>query len=192
MKNRKDAIDAGAAHRAPRRAAKSAVLRDALLAKLTAHVLHEGLSGTSLRPLAKAARTSDRMLLYYFAGKDELIAAVLERAADDLRAMLGAGEVGPEPQPFERLLEDLRALTATDAVRPYMRLWMDLIAVAARGGEPHREIAGRIVDGFVDWIVPRLAVPPDRDPRAEATQLLATLDGIAQIEAAGRNVSSRS
>ena len=53
--------------------------RDELAEAATDYVLEHGLIGLSLRPLAAALGTSDRMLIYHFGSKDELIAAVLER-----------------------------------------------------------------------------------------------------------------
>ena len=51
--------------------------RAAILERIADHILANGLSASSLRPLAKAAGTSDRMLLYYFADKAEIITAAL-------------------------------------------------------------------------------------------------------------------
>ena len=48
--------------------------RGELLDRMAAHLLAHGLEGANLRPLARAAGTSDRMLLYYFADKEELFA----------------------------------------------------------------------------------------------------------------------
>ena len=48
-----------------------------IIERLTAYVLAQGLSASSLRPLAKAAGTSDRMLLYHFADKDDLFRTLL-------------------------------------------------------------------------------------------------------------------
>ena len=47
--------------------------REAAIERMADHVLSEGLAAGTLRPLAAAAGTSDRMLLYYFADKDELL-----------------------------------------------------------------------------------------------------------------------
>ena len=54
--------------------------RDALLAACTDHVLAEGLIGLSLRPLAKAVGTSDRMLIYHFGSRAGLVAAIIDEA----------------------------------------------------------------------------------------------------------------
>jgi AcrR family transcriptional regulator len=56
--------------------------RDALLADCTDHVLAEGLIGLSLRPLAAAVGTSDRMLIYHFGNRDGLVAAVIDESTN--------------------------------------------------------------------------------------------------------------
>ena len=64
--------------------------RDALLAACTDHVLAEGLIGLSLRPLAKAVGTSDRMLIYHFGNRDGLVAAVIDEATSRSVSHLGS------------------------------------------------------------------------------------------------------
>jgi AcrR family transcriptional regulator len=54
--------------------------REELLDKVTDHVLSHGLIGLSLRPVAAAVGTSDRMLVYHFASRDALVSAVVARA----------------------------------------------------------------------------------------------------------------
>ena len=49
----------------------------------TDHVLAEGLIGLSLRPLAKAVGTSDRMLIYHFGSRDGLVAAIIDECDRD-------------------------------------------------------------------------------------------------------------
>ncbi|HET8599456.1 MAG TPA: TetR/AcrR family transcriptional regulator [Segeticoccus sp.] len=62
-----------------------------LLRRVTDYVLEHGLIGLSLRPLASALGTSDRMLLYHFGSKDALVVAVIEestrRSSEVIRAM---------------------------------------------------------------------------------------------------------
>jgi AcrR family transcriptional regulator len=64
--------------------------RDALLAACTDHVLAEGLIGLSLRPLAKAVGTSDRMLIYHFGNRDGLVAAIIDESTRRSVAYLGS------------------------------------------------------------------------------------------------------
>ena len=67
------------------RVSKNDTRRAEIILRLTDYVLAEGLSATSLRPLAKAAGMRDRMLLYYFADKLVIITAVLELRAFNLQ-----------------------------------------------------------------------------------------------------------
>ncbi|MGH3330798.1 MAG: TetR/AcrR family transcriptional regulator, partial [Nocardioidaceae bacterium] len=54
--------------------------RDELAEQATDYVLGYGIAGLSLRPLAAALGTSDRMLVYHFGSKDALVAEVIERS----------------------------------------------------------------------------------------------------------------
>ncbi|MEM7525681.1 MAG: TetR family transcriptional regulator, partial [Pseudomonadota bacterium] len=62
--------------------------REALLDALADAVLANGLDAASLRPLAKAVGTSDRMLLYYFADKTALLTATFDRVLARLMPLL--------------------------------------------------------------------------------------------------------
>ena len=66
--------------------------REMVLERMCDHVLVNGLASATLRPLAAAADTSDRMLLYYFDDKDDVMTAVLEHIA---ARMIGTLAVTP-------------------------------------------------------------------------------------------------
>lgn len=79
--------------------------RDELLDLVTDHVLEHGLIGLTLRPVAAAVGTSDRMLLYHFGSRDDLVTAVVTRTE-------------------ERAVAGIDALPAADGVRAGLnRLW---------------------------------------------------------------------
>ena len=67
--------------------------RDQVAQAATDYVLEHGLVGLSLRPLAAELGTSDRMLLYHFASKDDLVATVLRTSNDRSVAVIRA--LGP-------------------------------------------------------------------------------------------------
>lgn len=56
--------------------------RECLLDQVTDHVLEHGLIGLTLRPVAAAIGTSDRMLIYHFDSRDALVSAVVARATE--------------------------------------------------------------------------------------------------------------
>ena len=124
-----------------------ATRRRAALERMADHLLGAGLSGASLRSLAAAAGTSDRMLLYYFETKDELLAATLDHIAARLARLLDEAGSNEAAKPFHALLAEVWAAVRGPALRPYMRLWLELAArrpgrrTASDDRGPHR---GRI------------------------------------------------
>ena len=160
--------------------------REAAIERMADHLLSEGLAGASLRPLAAAAGTSDRMLLYYFTDKDELLAATLARVAERMTASLDQALPPGARRPFDALLAEVWAALGSEAIRPFMHLWLDLAAGAARALEPHRAIAGGIADGFLGWVESRLDVGPEGDRSRSAALLLATIEGLLVLDAVGR------
>ena len=156
--------------------------RGALLDAMADHLLLHGLAGSPLRALAASAGTSDRMLLYYFADRDELLTALLEHVAVRLAHLLSVGH--REKQPYEDLLAELWSLARQQVFRPFMLLFLELAAAAGRGEEPHRTAASKIASGFIGWIEQRLT-GNEADGRRQAALLLATLDGLFLLHSAG-------
>ncbi len=62
--------------------------RAELLDRAVDYVCRNGLAELSLRPLAKAVRSSPRGLLYYFGSKEELIVEIVRRGRARQRAMM--------------------------------------------------------------------------------------------------------
>ena len=69
--------------------------REELLDQVTDHVLEHGLIGLTLRPLAAAIGTSDRMLIYHFGSRDALVSAVVGRAGARATAYVDAMPAAP-------------------------------------------------------------------------------------------------
>jgi AcrR family transcriptional regulator len=160
--------------------------REAAIERMADHLLLEGLGAATLRPLAAAAGTSDRMLLYYFADKNELLSATLHRLAARMTAQLDEAVPIGRLRSFPVLLEEVWAALASGGLKPFMHLWLDLAAGAARGLEPHHNIAGAIADGFLAWVTSRLKVPRATELASSAALFLTSIEGMLFLEAAGR------
>ena len=150
-------------------------------AALALHLLEYGLGRTSLRQLAGAAGISDRMLLYYYKDKAEALAAamtaVAARLAEQLEAAVpAAGMLSPR-----ELAATAAKFTIGPAVRPYMRLWIEVVAAAARSEAPFPQLASQIADSFIAWTQARLDPAGLTDPRATAAAIVALIDGLAVI-----------
>ncbi|MEO0391120.1 MAG: TetR/AcrR family transcriptional regulator [Pseudomonadota bacterium] len=150
------------------------------MAGLAAYVLEHGLNQASLRPMAAALGTSDRMLLYYFGTKDALIAELLVYLAEGMAQGL---EAALPPQRYEdeaALLRDIVGLMRTDVFQPYTQLWFDILASAHNGSAAHQHTAHRIMNVFLDWITVR-----HPQGAAGAPRLLLLIEGAVVLDAAG-------
>ena len=160
--------------------------REAAIDRMADHVLAEGLGAATLRPLAAAAGTSDRMLLYYFAHKDEILTATLDRIAARMIVELNQAIPAKPQQAFNALLRQAWTALASERLKLFMPVWLDLAAGAARGLQPHRDIAGRIADGFLAWVTARLLPEEGGTPSALAPLFLAMIEGSHLLSAFGR------
>jgi AcrR family transcriptional regulator len=168
---------------------KGEARRQAILERLADHVLAHGLQGASLRPLAAAAGTSDRMLLHYFADKEELLSATLSLIAQRLITMLEGAQAAPLP--FQRLVPQLAAMLNDPQVRPYMRLWLELVAFAGAEDEPFRAVGRRIAQTLQSWIAAALHVEREDDRAPLAALTLTLIEGLVLLDALGDEATPR-
>ncbi|MDA0824614.1 MAG: TetR/AcrR family transcriptional regulator [Proteobacteria bacterium] len=122
-------------------------------------MLERGLSNTSLRGFASAAGTSDRMLLYYFSDKNDLMISAFECFVQRLSVrqndMLPAGR-----QPFDVLLTQMWIMLKAPEYEPYLRIWYDALGHAAHGEELYRSMTSCVLDVWLKFFEPRLDAPP--------------------------------
>lgn len=111
----------------------------------TDYVLEHGLIGLSLRPLAAALGTSDRMLIYRFGSKDSLVAEVLRtssaRAIEYLSRLPGSEDA-------QAAVRDLWAAVSHPAVDGCHRLYVEAAALRLFGQEPY---AGIVRETNIEW-----------------------------------------
>jgi AcrR family transcriptional regulator len=163
---------------------KSDDRRAALLEQLADHVLAHGLAAASLRPLARAAQISDRMLLYYFTDKAAVMTAILDRIAHRLMSVISAKGIDT-PQPINVLRARLLDIVFADDLWPYMRIWLELAAQAARGDLLYRAVGAQIARGFLGWIAGRIEVATAAQRDACAARLLVEIEGLLLLKSLG-------
>lgn len=160
--------------------------RDDAVEHMADHLLSEGLNAATLRPLAAAAGTSDRMLLYYFADKEEILSATLRRVAERMLVQLDEAIPVGKPRSFRILLKEVGTVLALPSIKPFMNLWLDLASSAARGLQPQHRVAGEIADGFLSWVTSRLKAEARGDQATPAALFMACIEGMYLLEVAGR------
>ncbi len=159
--------------------------RETLLPLLAAHVMAHGLADASLRPLARAAGTSDRMLIYHFGNKDALVAALLDylvaRFADALDSAF------PQARSASRraCAETVYAVTGQPAFAPFLRVWWDIVAGCSAGNAAYLAAAGGMMEVLLEWVVDHLPAS-DPDPAAGARTVLTAIEGAQALRAVGR------
>ncbi len=156
--------------------------RALFLHRMTDHVLANGLTASSLRPLAAAAGTSDRMLLYYFADKTEILTAIFAQIAGRFLPLLAGAETSPLPP--AALRRRLYTLFRAETAWPFIRLYLEICIAASRGEQPHRGFAASMAEGFIGWIAPQLDLPAASQASAAAL-VLAEVDGLLVLDLIG-------
>jgi AcrR family transcriptional regulator len=170
-----------------RQAAEKAAKRAVLAAALGDIVLLEGLDALSLRPAAARLGTSDRMLLYYFGTKAELIAATLESVSQRLATSLSSASLPLRSSP-SGMIEVAVNLLAQPESRPFMALWTEIVARAVRGDAVFREVVDRTMQAWAEWIEARTELPAGAEPTRSAAAMLAVIEGISTFGLLGSKV----
>ncbi len=158
---------------------KTVLKRQQILNQIADHLLANGMRDASLRHLAAAIGTSDRMLLHYFSDKEELMSAALNLVAARLIALL---ENTPEQMPFETLMPYLAGMIHDPRIRPHLKLWLELAAMST-AHETYRLIARQICDNFYEWIFSVLKTDKAEERAPMAALAFATIEGFVLMDA---------
>ncbi|MEZ5097996.1 MAG: TetR/AcrR family transcriptional regulator [Nocardioides sp.] len=108
--------------------------RDELLDAVTDQVVASGLIGLTLRPLAAAVGTSDRMLIYHFGSHDDLVSAVVRRVGE--RSVAGIDALAPARTVRQAVLQLWEAYQAPP-LRDCLSTYVQAAATGLIGREPH-------------------------------------------------------
>ncbi len=151
--------------------------RQELAEAATDYVLEHGLIGLTLRPLAAAIGTSDRMLLYHFRDKDDLLATVLTTSND--RSVKGIRALAPSLDVRHAVLDLWSTMTSPSQAR-CQRLYVEAAAVGVLGVEPYASVVSRANEVWMDAVAGHLRASgvPARRARRAATLLDATFMGL--------------
>ncbi len=152
--------------------------RDKIIAVLAEYIVREGLAATSTRQLAAAAGVSNRMLLYYFDDKSEVMRLTLMRYAANLDVELGKTLKEDAALSPSEMFSRTAKLMQGKRLQPHMAVWLEVMALAGRGQEPYQQVAAAIAGHFLHWIEKRLAPAPPKQRKAQAAVVFAMVDGV--------------
>ncbi len=155
--------------------------RDRLLARVVDFVLEHGVSDLSLSELARRVGSNNRMLLYYFTSKQQLLAEACEVAVrrfprnDAVMDRLRTGS-GPLRERLLRMWWDI----AHPDNRPFLRLFFQAFAVSLYEPGGSGDVAERMGGTWVPDLQAVLVAEgygPEQAPHL-ATEVVATLRGL--------------
>ena len=137
--------------------------RGAVAQAATDYVLEHGLVGLSLRPLAAELGTSDRMLLYHFASKDDLVATVLrvsnDRSVAEIRAL-------PPSSDVRAAVLDLWAAVTSPRLARCQRMYVEAAALGLFGREPYASVVREANEVWIQVVADHLVASGTLKERA--------------------------
>lgn len=163
-----------------------ALAKEAMLQAMVGHVLQHGVADASLRPLARAAGTSDRMLIYHFGSKEQLIGAILVELATMVGVMLETQFAAKPAKTRQACLDVVARITRSPEMRPVIRIWMQVLAASAAGETAYLETGRKIVERLIAWVEGHL---PEGDPAPVQTArtMMVLIEGAVVLDLAGRS-----
>ncbi|MER7983315.1 TetR/AcrR family transcriptional regulator [Streptomyces sp. NPDC095817] len=163
---------------------KDLAKRKELLDGVRAYVLGHGLAGLSLRPLARALGTSDRMLLHYFGTKERLVAEALtwDTTRPFLRArpLLEGAEAHRDAAAMRGLMEDVWQQLRAPERQATLRLFLELMTASLHDPDRYGPLVRNVLTDWTDLLTPAftdLGMTLER-ARTEATLLVSSTFGL--------------
>lgn len=141
-----------------------------------AAALEDGLSQLTFGRLAKRLGISDRIIVYYFPSKDDLVSEVILAMGLQLRQTLVAAFTTPAADHRELMAAAWPVVARPENDRVFA-LFFEANGLAAVGRDPYRELVPTLVQVWIDWAAEFIEGTPDRR-RRQAETAVALLDGL--------------
>jgi AcrR family transcriptional regulator len=164
--------------------------KEEMLTEALAAALDGGLSQLTFGSLARRLGISDRMVVYYFPSKDDLVRDVLLSMGAQLQQTLAEAISEPAADPVA-LVAAAWPVVSRPAADPIFALFFEAMGLAASGRDPYHSLVPELLDVWIEW-VSTFFVGTSARRRAQAEAALALLDGLLLLrQLAGPSSATR-
>jgi AcrR family transcriptional regulator len=140
----------------------------------------DGLSQLTFGRLAKRLGISDRVIVYYFPSKDDLISEILVAMGLQLQATLAEAFTTPAPDHLELMRTAWPVVAAPEADRVFA-LFFEANGLATAGREPYRTVVPKLVAAWIEW-AGTFVIGTPRHRLVEAQTAIAMIDGLLLLK----------
>jgi AcrR family transcriptional regulator len=164
--------------------------KEEILAGAVLSAFDDGLASLSFGRVAKQMGISDRIVVYYFPTKEDLIGEVLMAVGIRLQETLATAFTARAADHIALLRRAWPILATADA-DPVFALFFEAGGLAASRTEPYYSLVPQLMAAWIEWTAELIDGPPTRR-RSEAEAAVALLDGLLFMrQLAGHDVASR-
>lgn len=151
--------------------------------RIAGYMLTHGISACSLKKMAEAASTSDRMLMHYFKDKDEIMLLALSHISQDMIALLNSN---PDLRlRFEAFIPFLLESIESEYFKPYFDIWFELIHLASVQPVPYAAMAKKIGDTYWEWLIKTNRVESEEQLEEKTALIFAFVEGLVLLNKMG-------
>jgi AcrR family transcriptional regulator len=143
----------------------------------------DGLSQLTFGRLAKRLGISDRIIVYYFPTKDDLIGEVVVSMGVRLQETLAPAFTSPAAD-YAELVRAAWPVLARPEADPVFALFFEANGLATAGRDPYRTLVPQLVEMWIDWAA-QFMQGTESQRRTEAETAIATIDGLLLLRLLG-------
>jgi len=153
---------------------------DEILKAAVAIALESGVAALTFSRVGRRLKISDRTVVYYFPTKLDLVNAVTGALVTDMMALL-EDAFGSEPLSQIDLMRRAWPVLTTPSADRVFALYFEIVGLASSGQAPFDMLAARLVEGWVEWLGPRVLGSSKEIRRRRALATVAQIDGLLLV-----------
>lgn len=153
---------------------------DEVLAVATNTALDHGMAGLTYARVAERLGASDRMVVYYFPSKIDLVVSVATQLGNELQELLGEA-FGENPATTDELLAAAWPVLSNKRADRIFGLFFEMIGFASAGQAPYVELVRHLMDSWAEWLSERVIGSRPEIRRRRALSVMARIDGLLMI-----------